>query len=425
MDFPKSVPGVGLVNGRFIDEDPLAATPGSLIPSAWGNSVTLELTKVIEDAGLNPDEDDNTQLSVAIKALASAEVKFASQSQVNEGSSSNLSVAPKQLAAALQVQAHTAFTAGGAAPAFTLAPVPAVTAYTTKQRFQVTFNSAGGANPTLNVSGVGPKSLKQFSPSGAKVAANITVGLTSDISYDGVDFVLLDPLAVDAMPVVGGPYYPSFNGMRIAAEAGGYGTIGGYQGWGSNGSGTYQFINSKGGGSTGGFLFTHSDASGNLTNAMRYTPDGRLAVAVELYVPAIVSNTSAPTQGAGYSGTYLANCAFVANAIAAIPKNTATFTANSYSKNADTGEILQYKEVLIGDIPAGGATIDVTWPFAFPNAFHNVVSVTLKSADATVRHITTAYTSMGTVNGCRLQVDEANQSVQPASLTAVITARGR
>lgn len=229
----------------------------------------------------------------------------------------------------------------------------------------------------------------------------------------------------DAMPVAGGPYYPSFNGMRIAAESGGYGAIGGYQGWGSNGSGTYQFINNKGGGSTGGFLFTHSDASGNLTNAMRYTPDGRLAVAVELYVPAIVSNTSAPTQGAGYSGTYLANCAFVANAIAAIPKNTATFTANSYSKNADTGEILQYKEVLIGDIPAGGATIDVTWPFAFPNAFHNVVSVTLKSADATVRHITTAYTSMGTVNGCRLQVDEANQSVQPASLTAVITARGR
>ncbi|WP_157742075.1 hypothetical protein [Pseudomonas sp. NS1(2017)] len=173
------------------------------------------------------------------------------------------------------------------------------------------------------------------------------------------------------------------------------------------------------------FFWGHSDASGNITNSMRYTPDGRLAIATELYVPTIFSNTLVNTQGTGYTGKYIASCEFVANTVAAIPKNTATFTANSFSKNADTGEILQYKEVLVGDIPAGGATIDVTWPFAFPNAFHGVVSIVLRSADATVRHITTAYASMGTVNGCRLQVDEANQSVQPASLTATITARGR
>ncbi|PGR44779.1 phage tail protein, partial [Bacillus cereus] len=40
MDYPKSVPSVGLVDGRFVDENPVAGTPGSLIPAVWGNSVT-------------------------------------------------------------------------------------------------------------------------------------------------------------------------------------------------------------------------------------------------------------------------------------------------------------------------------------------------------------------------------------------------
>lgn len=66
MDFPKSVPGVGLVAGRFVDENPVAGTPGSLIPAAWGNAVTLELLAVIQAAGLTPAEADVDQLAEAI-----------------------------------------------------------------------------------------------------------------------------------------------------------------------------------------------------------------------------------------------------------------------------------------------------------------------------------------------------------------------
>ncbi|SET27039.1 hypothetical protein SAMN03159512_01801 [Pseudomonas sp. NFR09] len=95
MDFPKSVPGVGLVDGKFIDEDPLAATPGSLIPSAWGNSVTLELLKVIEEAGLTPDEDDNTQLNVAIdQKISESSVAFASQPEAEAGESATKAMSP-------------------------------------------------------------------------------------------------------------------------------------------------------------------------------------------------------------------------------------------------------------------------------------------------------------------------------------------
>ncbi|NWN46912.1 phage tail protein [Pseudomonas sp. MAFF 301514] len=107
------------------------------------------------------------------------------------------------------------------------------------------------------------------------------------------------------------------------------------------------------------------------------------------------------------------------------PKDTANFSASGFSKNADTGEIIQWMEVAIGDIPAGGKTIDITWPFAFPNAIVNVPSIALRSVDAATRHVSTGYYSMATINGCRLQIDEAAQQVQPASLTAIVTARGR
>ena len=72
MDFPISVPSIGLVDGKLVDEDPLVGTPGSLIPSQWGNAVTLEILNVIQAAGLTPDEDDNTQLRAAISAIVTS-----------------------------------------------------------------------------------------------------------------------------------------------------------------------------------------------------------------------------------------------------------------------------------------------------------------------------------------------------------------
>ncbi|ALI06306.1 MULTISPECIES: hypothetical protein [Pseudomonas] len=72
MDYPKSVPSAGLVNGKFVDENPLMGTPGSLIPARWGNSVTDEVLNVIDEAGLNPNEADSTQLIQAIRRINQA-----------------------------------------------------------------------------------------------------------------------------------------------------------------------------------------------------------------------------------------------------------------------------------------------------------------------------------------------------------------
>ncbi|WP_332762489.1 phage tail protein [Pseudomonas koreensis] len=69
MDYPKSVPSVGLVDGRFVDENPVAGTPGSLIPAVWGNSVTQEILSVIGAAGLAASETDTSQLLEAIQLM--------------------------------------------------------------------------------------------------------------------------------------------------------------------------------------------------------------------------------------------------------------------------------------------------------------------------------------------------------------------
>ncbi|QYM99291.1 phage tail protein [Pseudomonas protegens] len=68
MDYPKSVPNVGLVNGKFVDENTATGQVGSLIPSSWGNAVTDELLNVIQAGGEQPAENDNDQLLAAIKA---------------------------------------------------------------------------------------------------------------------------------------------------------------------------------------------------------------------------------------------------------------------------------------------------------------------------------------------------------------------
>lgn len=70
MDYPKSVPSVGLVNGQFADEDPIAGKPGSLIPATWGNSVTQEILNVVQAAGMTPNESSNNQLLSALRSTA-------------------------------------------------------------------------------------------------------------------------------------------------------------------------------------------------------------------------------------------------------------------------------------------------------------------------------------------------------------------
>lgn len=111
MDYPKSVPGVGLVNNQFVDEDAVSGAPGSLIPAAWGNAVTQELLAVIQAAGLVPSEANNAQLLAAIKSLSLGGVLTLSASATLPATSRGL-VLVNATAAAVTVTLPAAETVG-------------------------------------------------------------------------------------------------------------------------------------------------------------------------------------------------------------------------------------------------------------------------------------------------------------------------
>ncbi len=178
------IDGAGHVNNRFVSEDPDTNRPPTEFTAEWFNAFQEELATFIEWAGIILDKEDNTQLKQALLA------KFA-----------GLDAAATK--AGVQSQAYTAFTTGGVAGAFTLTPVPAIGAYAAGQRFRVKFHAAAAGADTLAISGLAAKNIKQYDSAGAKVAAVIAVGQLADVEYDGVDFVLIDPLPPPASIGIG------------------------------------------------------------------------------------------------------------------------------------------------------------------------------------------------------------------------------
>lgn len=96
---------------------------------------------------------------------------------------------------AIQAQTYTAFTTAGSSGTFTLTATPAIASYIAGQRFRVKFHAVGNGTDTLNISSLGAKSLKQYSPgNGSKVAPRIVANMLTDVEYDGTDMVILEPL---------------------------------------------------------------------------------------------------------------------------------------------------------------------------------------------------------------------------------------
>jgi len=101
MDFPKSVPGVGLVDNQFVDEDEVNGTPGSLIPAKWGNDVTKEILGVLDEAGIAPDEDNPEQLRHAVVAIVDKVAPVASEQDEQEGTDNIKRMTPLRVAEAI------------------------------------------------------------------------------------------------------------------------------------------------------------------------------------------------------------------------------------------------------------------------------------------------------------------------------------
>ena len=103
------------------------------------------------------------------------------------------------------------------------------------------------------------------------------------------------------------------------------------------------------------------------------------------------------------------------------PKDTALLAANGWSKNADTGEIKQWVEVVVDDI-SSTKTLSVAWPFKFPNRFLNAqITFRIPSSTGWCTAVGTYYDA--TTTGCMLRVEEW-ASVLQTGLIAVVEARG-
>lgn len=95
--------------------------------------------------------------------------------------------------AEIQSQVGKAYTTGGTDTAFTLTTDGSLAALTTSEEWDVTFNAAAGATPTLARDGLTAKNLKYLDSSGTKRAVTsvqVPSGWRSKVVYDGTDYVI-------------------------------------------------------------------------------------------------------------------------------------------------------------------------------------------------------------------------------------------
>jgi hypothetical protein len=88
----------------------------------------------------------------------------------------------------------------GTNTAYTLTPSPnTLSAYADYLRLSLVFDKTNGGATTINVSGLGAKSIKKVESTGkvALVAGDIQALVVTNLVYDGTDFILLNPVMND------------------------------------------------------------------------------------------------------------------------------------------------------------------------------------------------------------------------------------
>lgn len=90
-----------------------------------------------------------------------------------------------------------AYTLTGSANAYVLTTGMSLAAYADKQRFCVKWNHTNSGTATLNVDGLGAKTIKKRDASTNCSASDLVSGTYAIVTYDGTNFVLLSVVASD------------------------------------------------------------------------------------------------------------------------------------------------------------------------------------------------------------------------------------
>lgn len=94
-----------------------------------------------------------------------------------------------------------AFVLTGSTSAYVLTTGLSLAAYAAKQRFLVKWNHTNGTTPTLNVDGLGAKSIKKRDGSTSPSASDLVSGVYNEVVYDGTNFVVVNLLPSDFQPL--------------------------------------------------------------------------------------------------------------------------------------------------------------------------------------------------------------------------------
>ena len=126
---------------------------------------------------------------------------------------------PSHLAANVQNQVYSYVADTGAADAYVITIVPAVTAYAAGQRFTFLSSAANTGASTLNVNALGAKNILKFNDQ-ALEANDIESGSIVEVVYDGTSFQLQTPLASSLTTAIASEVSTFFGATDISgAEA--------------------------------------------------------------------------------------------------------------------------------------------------------------------------------------------------------------
>jgi hypothetical protein len=111
---------------------------------------------------------------------------------------------------------YLAWATTGGGSIYALSPTPASLGNSYNQSYNVVFNAASSGSATLNVSGQGAAPLVQLNSSGSYVAATIYTGMTTQVIYNGSQWVVQSPAPTPAA-AAGSAYWSYFNTPNIGA----------------------------------------------------------------------------------------------------------------------------------------------------------------------------------------------------------------
>lgn len=145
--------------------------------------------KYVDDVAIAGAPDASTTVKGIVEEATQAEV-LAKTATGSTGA--RLFVNPSTLASTL-LSDYKADT--GSANAYVITPAPAITAYTAGQVFSFKATNANTTTSTLNVNGLGVKTIKKGAGSTDLASGDIAAGMIVQVEYDGTNFVMLNPVA--------------------------------------------------------------------------------------------------------------------------------------------------------------------------------------------------------------------------------------